>query len=308
MKEKTISTNSILISSILFCLLGIILIVVPTGSLSLFHFTISISMILLGTFLIIINIFKKEVISNTFIGIFLLFAGIFFFYNPTNFLVLFPILFSIYIFLMGIIKFSTFYIYKSNKFDGFIRTFFNAIWDFLFSFLILINPTRSIKPLTYILGFYFILVAITQFIDFLRIKFPDNFLVKRRRFRITLPTIISLFIPYTFYTKINKFLNDEVTHVKIDKNVSGNVDLEIFIGVKESLIGKFGHADLCFENKIYSYGHYDEESKRLFDCVGDGTLFIVNNREKYLRFCAEHSKKTIFAFGITLTDKQKEKK
>ena len=307
MKEKTISTNSILISSILFCLLGIILIVVPTGSLSLFHFTISISMILLGTFLIIINIFKKEVISNTFIGIFLLFAGIFFFYNPTNFLVLFPILFSIYIFLMGIIKFSTFYIYKSNKFDGFIRTFFNAIWDFLFSFLILINPTRSIKPLTYILGFYFILVAITQFIDFLRIKFPDNFLVKRRRFRITLPTIISLFIPYTFYTKINKFLNDEVTHVKIDKNVSGNVDLEIFIGVKESLIGKFGHADLCFENKIYSYGHYDEESKRLFDCVGDGTLFIVNNREKYLRFCAEHSKKTIFAFGITLTDKQKEK-
>lgn len=307
MKEKTISTNSILISSLLFFLLGIILIVVPTGSLSIFHFTVSVSMILLGTFLTIINIFKKDAFSNTFIGLFLFLVGNYFLYNPTKFLVLFPILFSIYMFLMGIIKFSTFYIYKSNKFNGFIRTLFSSILDLLFCFLILINPTRSIKPLTYILGFYFILVSFTQLVDFLRITFPNNFLVKRRRFRVTLPTIISLFLPYTFYTKINKLLNDEVTHVKIDKNVSGDVDLEIFIGVKDSLIGKFGHADLCFENKIYSYGHYDEESKRLFDCIGDGTLFIVNNREKYLRFCAEHSKKTIFAFGITLTDKQKEK-
>ena len=102
-------------------------------------------------------------------------------------------------------------------------------------------------------------------------------------------------------------MSDEVTHVEIDKNTSGNVDLEIFIGVKDSLIGKFGHADLCFEDKVYSYGHYDDASKKLFDCMGDGILFIVNDREKYLKFCAEHSKKTIFAFGITLTDEQKVK-
>jgi hypothetical protein len=61
-----------------------------------------------------------------------------------------------------------------------------------------------------------------------------------------------------------------------------------------------------FDGKIYSYGHYDENSKKLFDTIGDGTLFIIDNRMKYLRFCAEHSKKTIFAFGITLTDNQKE--
>ena len=119
--------------------------------------------------------------------------------------------------------------------------------------------------------------------------------------------IISLLIPYAFYTKINKKLSDEITPVKIDKDVSGDVDLEIFIGVKDSLIGTFGHADLWFEGKVYSYGHYDEDSKKLFDTIGDGTLFIIDDRMKYLRFCAEHSKKTIFAFGITLTDKQKEK-
>ena len=45
----------------------------------------------------------------------------------------------------------------------------------------------------------------------------------------------------------------------------------------------------------------------MFDTIGDGVLFTVNNREKYLRFCAEHSKKTIFAFGITLTSEQKER-
>jgi hypothetical protein len=122
-----------------------------------------------------------------------------------------------------------------------------------------------------------------------------------------MPIIVSLLVPYNFFLKINKSLKEERTAVKINKDTKGKVDLEIFIGVKDSLIGKMGHADLCFENKIYSYGHYDENSKRLFDTVGDGTLFTVDNRDKYLKFCAEHSKKTIFAFGISLTDKQKER-
>lgn len=307
MKEQSISDVSIFITALLSFLLGIILIGTPIGSLSLFHFTISISIIILGLALTFVKIYRKDTISNILLAFGLFIIGTYFLHNPKTFLSIFPILFSLYIFLNGIIKFSTFYVYKSNNFKGFFRTLFASLLDFVFGFIIITNPSRSIKPLTYILGIYFILIGFNNLIDYLRVKFPNNFFFKKRRFRITLPTIVSLLIPYAFYTKINKKLNDEITPVKIDKDVSGDVDLEIFIGVKDSLIGTFGHADLWFEGKVYSYGHYDEDSKKLFDTIGDGTLFIIDDRMKYLRFCAEHSKKTIFAFGITLTDKQKEK-
>ncbi len=307
MKEQSISDISILITALLSFFLGLILIGTPIGSLSFFHFTISISIIILGLALTFVKIYRKDTVSNILLSFILFIIGTYFLHNPKTFLSIFPILFSLYIFLNGIIKFSTFCVYKSNNFKGFFRTLFASILDFIFGFIIIINPSKSIKPLTYILGIYFILIGFNHFIDYLRVKFPNNFLFKKRRFRITLPTIVSLLIPYAFYTKINKKLSEEVTPVKIDKDVSGDVDLEIFIGVKDSLIGTFGHADLWFEGKVYSYGHYDEDSKKLFDTIGDGTLFIIDDRMKYLRFCAEHSKKTIFAFGITLTDKQKEK-
>lgn len=307
MKEQSVSSISIFFIAILSFLLGIILIITPIKSLSLFHLIISSSFILLGLGLTLIKIYRKDSIINIILNFCLFVIGVFFYHNPTTFLSIFPILFSLYIFLNGTIKFATFYIYKSNNFDGFFRTLFASLFDFLFGIIIIINPTNSIKPLTYILGIYFILISFSHMIDFLKIKFPNNFLFKRRRFRITLPTILSLLIPYAIYTRINKKLNDEITPVYINKDVSGNVDLEIFIGVKNSLIGTFGHADLWFDGKIYSYGHYDEDSKKLFDTVGDGTLFIVKNRLDYLRFCTSHSEKTIFAFGITLTNEQKQK-
>ncbi|MBQ7104779.1 MAG: DUF308 domain-containing protein [Bacilli bacterium] len=306
MNEQAFSKISLGGNFLLFFILGIILIMTPNKSLSFFHLTISIIIIILGVASTILNAFRKKSFQNTIFSILLFIMGIYFLYNPTNFLSIFPLIFALYVVLIGIIKFSTFCVYKSNGFKGFHKILLNALFELLFAYLIITNPTESIKPLTIILGFYFIFISIGYFTDFLEEAFPNNFLTKRRKFRITLPNILSLFIPYAFYRKINNSLNKEVTNVKIDKNTSGEVDLEIFIGVKESTIGKFGHADLCFENKIYSYGHYDEDSKRLFDTIGDGTLFIVNDRDKYLKFCAEHSKKTIFAFGITLTEKQKE--
>ena len=66
-----------------------------------------------------------------------------------------------------------------------------------------------------------------------------------------------------------------------------------------------GHADLCYKGKIYSYGCYDESSKKLFNSIGDGTLFEIKGKEKYIKFCNINSDKTIFCFGLTLTDEQK---
>ena len=47
--------------------------------------------------------------------------------------------------------------------------------------------------------------------------------------------------------------------------------------------------------------------KKWFETVADGMLCIINNKSKYLKFCTEHSNKTIFSFGITLSKKEKER-
>lgn len=36
-------------------------------------------------------------------------------------------------------------------------------------------------------------------------------------------------------------------------------------------------------------------------------LCIIKSKRKYLKFCTNYSKKTIFSFGLTLSEKQKEK-
>ena len=65
-----------------------------------------------------------------------------------------------------------------------------------------------------------------------------------------------------------------------------------------------GHADLYFDNEIISYGNYDYHSIRVFESIGDGVLFTTPNKEKYIEFCQKNSKKTLFGFGLKLTDKQ----
>ena len=170
------------------------------------------------------------------------------------------------------------------------------------------NPGDNIKTLTIILGIYLIFFGSTYLYDFIKDLCPKLFKSKKRRIRVTLPIIISALIPYSIYTKINNLLDKYSTPVHINnKNTSGKVDLEIFIHVKDSLIGSMGHADLCFENKVYSYACYDDSSKKLFETVADGMLCIIKGKSKYLKFCTNYSKKTIFSFGITLSDKQKDK-
>ena len=307
MKETYISRISLIINAIIFIGVGITLTVLPTTSANIFHFVVSILISFLGIISLIFNIIKTKKNINIVISLSTFLIGLFFFSKPNTFLSLFPIIFGFYMLINGIIKLLIYIIYKEQKLKGYHPTLLNSLTDFGFSFIMMFNPSANIKMLTIILGLYLILFGLTYFYDLLRDLFPNNFSSNKRRIRITLPIFISALIPYSVYTKINNILDKYVTPVNIDKKKSsGNVDLEIFIHVKNTAVGSIGHADLCFENKVYSYACYDDDSKRLFQTLGDGTFIIINSKTKYLKFCTSHSKKTIFAFGISLTDRQKE--
>ena len=81
--------------------------------------------------------------------------------------------------------------------------------------------------------------------------------------------------------------------------------MEVFVHTSANGFNRMGHVDLYYNGKVISYGNYDKSSERFFTMIGDGVVFTTN-RDKYIPFCIEHSKKTIFAFGLKLTDKQKQ--
>lgn len=308
MKEKYISRISMIINCIIFTGVGITLISIPTTSAKVFHLIVSLLISLLGLISFAFNAIKTKNRINILISISTFAMGIFFFSKPNTFLSLFPVIFGFYMLLNGVVKLVAYIIYKEEKLKGYHPTLFSSIVDFIFSYIMIVNPSENIKRLTIILGIYLILLGLTYLYDLIKDLYPKLFITKKRRIRVTLPIIISMLIPYSVYTRINKALDKYITPVHINKkNTSGKVDLEIFIHVKNSFVGSFGHTDLCFDGIVYSYGCYDDNSKVLFETLGDGTLFTIENKNKYLNFCTTHSNKTIFSFGITLADSQKEK-
>ena len=307
MTEKAVTKISLIINSILFITVGFIIIFYKTKYLDLFHLINSLLIIGLGGISLILNILKTKRIKDILLSISTLGIGIFFYNNKRKFLSLFPIMFGIYMLVNGIIKFVTYVVFKKVENENFYNVLLGSVIDFIFSYIMIKEPSENIDNLTIILGIYIILFGVTYAKDFLKEIFPD-IMKKKRKKRITLPIIVSSMMPYGVLLKINNALNSYETPVKVkNKKVSGNVDLEIFIHVKDTAIGRFGHADLCYKRMVYSYGCYDEKSKKLFESLGNGTLFKTSERDKYLKFCTTNSDKTIFAFGITLTDKEKEK-
>lgn len=308
MKEKAISKISLLINSILFLGVGITIICFKTAYLNLFHLVTSILIISLGGISLILNLIKTKKAKDISISISTLIIGIFFYYNQTKFLALFPIIFGLYMLLNGIIKFSTYIIFKNREQQNFYFVLLGSLIDFIFSYIMIREPTKNIDNLTIILGIYLILFAITYFKDFLKECFPNKRRKDKRGIRITIPIIFSVMIPYKVLLKINNLLETWKTPVEIkNKKNTGKVDLEILIHVKDTTIGKFGHADLCYKGIVYSYGCYDEDSKKVFESIGEGTLFEIKGKEKYIKFCTSEADKTIFSFGITLTEKEQRK-
>ena len=64
-----------------------------------------------------------------------------------------------------------------------------------------------------------------------------------------------------------------------------------------------GHVDICYQGKVISMVPMIP-FERLFGMVGDG-VFLRPIGKKYIELCKRESQKTLFAYGLSLTDQQK---
>ena len=221
-----------------------------------------------------------------------------------------PIAFGIYLLLSSIIKYINGGIYLYNKTKGYLTEFVLGTIYLLLSLSIIFSPIKNLDTVLIILGIYVLLLGINYIIDFISFIMPIHVKNKlRRRIRIALPAAVEAIIPYAVLSEINYLIDkdnyDNLVFEENKKNIEP--DIEVFVHTSPRGFNRMGHVDIYYNGKVISYGGYDDSSLRFFRLIGDGVVFVVPSRSKYISFCIEHSKKTIFAFGLKLTDKQKDR-
>lgn len=183
-----------------------------------------------------------------------------------------------------------------------------SICGLLLSFCLLFSLFLTKQQILLLLGIYLIVSGIHNIVlSVYYVYLTDLTYQVKRKIRITFPVFINALFPRFLLKKLNSELATDTTLRKeLNYSYTGDLpDLEVFIHVTEKSFGSIGHMDLCFEGTVISYGNYDSDSARLMEAVGDGVLITKAPRNEYLAFCIEHNQKTMFCFGLTLTDEQK---
>ena len=226
---------------------------------------------------------------------------------PLSFL---PIIFGIYLLLNTLAKFINCWILIFNKSRGVLVELFLGLVYFFLAIPCILTPIKNLDVVLVIIGLYILLLGISYIFDFILYILPIHFKNKvRKNIRISLPLFIEAIIPYAVLNEINYLIDkDNYNYVEEEnkKNELGEkeADMEVFVHISNRGFNRMGHVDLYYDGKVITYGGYDDSSLRFFNTIGDGVLYTVD-KKKYIPFCIEHSGKTIFAFGLKLTERQK---
>ena len=228
-------------------------------------------------------------------------------------------LLNIFIFLIGLYAVINF-IWRAiqvvqliqDKDNIYIRYFIEAIISLVVAMFLFLFPFQSQQPVCIFFGVYIILTSITYFSDAVREIFmwdTDGKHIKRK-IKLKIPAILTFFIPLTVFNSINRSLNDyeddihKISYERVgDRHRLDSTHLEVFVHTSPKTGRGFGHIDICVDNTVYTYGAYDNNTDRLFGLLSDG-VFVVMDRDKYIKYCLTQKNENIVSFNIYLTEEQ----
>lgn len=226
---------------------------------------------------------------------------------PVDFVIL---ILGIYQLATAIVYGITYYLYCKNQSRGALRFLLDTLLYGNLGLVTVFAPNFDVRLQFLFLGIYLILLGISNIRDGLFFDTDRERNQLRRHIRINLPIIIAAFIPAEQLDRFNRWLTgqsaDQTEAYTLIKGEKRPADLEVLIHTsKESLFGSIGHVDICYQGQVISYGSYDPFSEKLFGTIGDGVLFKVE-KEAYIELCKRESKKTLFAYSLSLTDQEKD--
>lgn len=231
--------------------------------------------------------------------------GLFIVMFPLNFSRFIHIVLGWYIFINAMIQMIDYTVYRRDSLKGASLQFVKSIIGFAVALSLIFVSSDRLWLLSVIIGSYFILHAIIAIMEDVKDLLPDNTQNKvRKHLTMSAPVLLAALIPQRFFFSLRDMTKQHKITVDFDPNDDDVADLEVFIYLKESGPESFGHVDICFENKIYSYGCHDPENRNLYGTLGDGVL-IVANRNAFLSNAIHNEDKTIIGYNIKLTESQK---
>ncbi|NLT58025.1 MAG: hypothetical protein GXX99_03585 [Clostridiales bacterium] len=316
--RRSITAGSMLLGALLYVLLGGLL-------LSRHQVVISVFLTLAGTALALFALIgllsflfgrKNEVrqLRQLFSALLSLGGVWVVFSRPSSLLALLPLMLGANALLSGLLYLASCFLQRKNNewvssgyvLFGSLSVLFGSL-SVLFGLALIFSPVAYISTSLNIAGIYCLLAAITQFQDFLEARRPvraDDHCPPRRRLRFSRPSLLTALVPKRQQGKVSRQLRRE-TADDPPAEPEELPSLEIFVHATEKGLGTIGHVDICYEDTVYTYGPYDKASHRLRGVVCRGVLAVVQGRERYLEFCTLHSRKTIFCYGIALSEAQR---
>lgn len=169
--------NSGIILTIVFLLVGGILIVKPDISFNIISYLIGASLIVSGIYLFIIDSETKNIFINVFLyAILLTLIGILIILNPITLKVILPIFLGLWFLISGIFKIRLDIYMKDEPY--FILSLITNIITVICGVILLINPVESVSAITISLGIIIVVSSISSLIDIIIFKKNINSVVK----------------------------------------------------------------------------------------------------------------------------------
>ena len=169
--------NSGIILTIVFLLVGGILIVKPDISFNIISYLIGASLILSGIYLFIIDSKTNNIFINVFLyAILLTLIGILIILNPITLKVILPIFLGLWFLISGIFKIRLDINMKDEPY--FILSLITNIITVICGVILLINPVESVSAITISLGIIIVVSSISSLIDIIIFKKNINSVVK----------------------------------------------------------------------------------------------------------------------------------
>lgn len=169
--------NSGIILTIVFLLVGGILIVKPDISFNIISYLTGASLIVSGIYLFIIDSKTKNIFINVFLyAILLTLIGILIILNPVTLKVILPIFLGLWFLISGIFKIRLDIYMKDEPY--FILSLITNIITVICGVILLINPVESVSAITISLGIIIVVSSISSLIDIIIFKKNINSVVK----------------------------------------------------------------------------------------------------------------------------------
>lgn len=309
MLRKKVKTYTLLITGLIAIILSTIILITGTDILKLIIYIFGGQLILLNSLNIILLPFNKKkrykYIENLISSIINIIFGVAIIIFEKYIMASFTLIFGLYILLIALINLISYIIYIKYNIKGKINIFFNFTISFIFAVILFLNPTLNIKYVLIILSIYLMLYGIKKILSFIVQILPIKITNKiKSKFTFPIPIIIAMFIPKALLREINEVLKIEKETNFDSEKIGQNPELFVIIHLAKSGSASFGHMEIAYNDKIYSYGNYNKHSRKLFDSIGDG-IILVADKEKYINYCVKNKGRYLIEFGISLTEKQK---